>query len=40
MRLLDVRRAAFSRAISWGAASLLDTFAADEIGERESGFGP
>jgi len=25
--------------ISWAEASLLGTFAADEIGERESGFG-
>src|ERR1700737_4686982 len=41
LKLLDFGRrcSAFSREISWAAASLLDTFAADEIGERESGFG-
>ena len=41
LKLLDFGRrcSALSREISWAAASLLDTFAADEIGERESGFG-
>ena len=41
LKLLDFGRrcSAFSREISWAAASLLDTFAADEIGERESRFG-
>src|SRR5258707_7675361 len=41
LKLLDFGRrwSAFSREISWAAASLLGTFATDETGEREFGFG-